>query len=101
MPSSKAFWVTADYNTFIYKDPTTNSHLQFCSKIFFSENLPNSKPKHSIYTCPKGLQIILEHYIRGGLTQQGTRHILRKDLNINVTIEINLASQLIEITSKC
>ena len=90
----------ANYNTFTYKDPIENSHLQFYSEIFFSKNLPKSNPKHSIYTCQNGLQIILEHYIRGGMTQQWSGHIPRKDLNINFTIKINPVSQLAGIMSK-
>ena len=53
MPNYRAYWVMANYNTFTYKDPTKNLHLQFCYKIFFSKNLPNSKPKHFIYILAK------------------------------------------------
>ena len=34
MPSYKAFWVTTNYNTFTFKDPTTNSDFQFFSLEF-------------------------------------------------------------------
>ena len=66
-----------------------NFSLSILLYNLFLKNFPNSKPKNSIYTFQNGLQIILEHYIRGGLTQELSRHIPRKDLNINVMIKIN------------
>ncbi len=72
MPSYKAFWVMVKYkyshiqrsnrkfvapNTYATNFPNFHVLLQNSSP----QKLPNSKPKHSIYTCQNGLQNILEH----------------------------------------